>query len=437
MNILVCPLTALRRLLGDLAARPRSTAFARVGPRTVPPDRCWLVRDGALGPGRSPAPARATSFGFTASDRPPDMAWDLADGLVGRLVLGRGPARGRLWGAVRTPQGIEPLDRLDLVGPGMFRLPTEDAQARAGDRDPRAAVEPPADRWSRTVGALGGEAVWRRLAGLHIAVVGCGRSGSVAAAALARLGVRRLTLVDPDAVEEHNLGEMDVVTGADLGRPKAEALAAGLSPGRGPGLPPVAAVVASVAHPAGLAAARGCDVLFCCVDGDAARLACGLVAALHHRVLVDLGTGVHFAEDAGAEAGPGPVPRLMGADVRLIVPGDGCLLCRGGLAGYAAALDELTDVPRPWAAPRADWRGHRAGSLAALNQMAVALGVRMLQDLVAGRLGGSAWARLEFDGRGRLAVDYPGTGGTPPGARPCALCARAGRGDDAPRPVSP
>jgi molybdopterin/thiamine biosynthesis adenylyltransferase len=40
-----------------------------------------------------------------------------------------------------------------------------------------------------------------------------------------RLGVRSLTLIDPDAIEAHNLGEMDTVTEEDLGAFKVEALA--------------------------------------------------------------------------------------------------------------------------------------------------------------------------------------------------------------------
>ena len=57
-----------------------------------------------------------------------------------------------------------------------------------------------------------------------VAVVGCGGIGSCAALALAKMGCRHLTLYDDDRVEDHNLPNQFYRL-ADVGRPKAEALA--------------------------------------------------------------------------------------------------------------------------------------------------------------------------------------------------------------------
>jgi hypothetical protein len=67
--------------------------------------------------------------------------------------------------------------------------------------------------------------------------------------------------------------------------------------------------------------------------------------------------------------------------------------------------------------------------LRTLNQLAAALGVQMLQDLVAERLQASTWAHVEFDQAGHVAVQYPATPEPAAGA-PCALCAKAGLGDE-------
>lgn len=69
------------------------------------------------------------------------------------------------------------------------------------------------------------------------------------AVTLVRLGIPRLTLIDPDLIEPHNLGEMDAVTDADLGRPKAEALADHLGPLMPHPLAPPLPVVAPLRHP--------------------------------------------------------------------------------------------------------------------------------------------------------------------------------------------
>ena len=57
-----------------------------------------------------------------------------------------------------------------------------------------------------------------------LAVVGCGGIGSFAALALAKMGCQRLTLYDDDRVESHNVPNQ-LYRPADVGRPKAEALA--------------------------------------------------------------------------------------------------------------------------------------------------------------------------------------------------------------------
>ena len=164
-----------------------------------------------------------------------------------------------------------------------------------------------------------------------VALIGCGRTGSLVAVSLARLGVDRLVLIDPDIVEPHNLGEMEAVSDADVGCLKAEAVARHLH-----ALHPQtssSALVASITDPATLAAARSCAVLVCCADNDAARLATAVLATLYHKVLLDISTGVFHAASAAQ--------RRMGADVRLILPGDGCLLCRGSLVDYAGAVEAL------------------------------------------------------------------------------------------------
>lgn len=57
-----------------------------------------------------------------------------------------------------------------------------------------------------------------------VTMIGCGGIGSAAAIALAKLGIPRIRLIDPDGVEPHNLPNQmfDI---ADVGKPKVEALA--------------------------------------------------------------------------------------------------------------------------------------------------------------------------------------------------------------------
>jgi molybdopterin/thiamine biosynthesis adenylyltransferase len=62
-----------------------------------------------------------------------------------------------------------------------------------------------------------------RIFSSHVAVVGCGGLGGYIIEELARLGVGRITAVDPDVFEEHNLNRQLLSSPENLGQPKVEA----------------------------------------------------------------------------------------------------------------------------------------------------------------------------------------------------------------------
>src|SRR5262249_37374857 len=125
----------------------------------------------------------------------------------------------------------------------------------------------------------------------------------------------------------------------------------------------------------------------------------------------------------------GAYSRRMGADVRLILPGDGCLLCHGGLAHYREALETLTSGREAAKASGLSGRHDRTGSLRSLNQLAASVGMSLLLDLAAERVTGSRWTQLERDDTGRLNLSET-QGGAPSQTSDCPVCIRAGRGDD-------
>ena len=59
-----------------------------------------------------------------------------------------------------------------------------------------------------------------RLFRSRVAVVGCGGLGGYVVEELARLGLGRIVVIDPDVFEEHNLNRQLFSTVSDLGRPK-------------------------------------------------------------------------------------------------------------------------------------------------------------------------------------------------------------------------
>lgn len=394
MNVLTCPLTVFRRILAVLPAGPVRCPLAtgRTGG-----DREFLVAP--PGPAADP---HLLVVRFDAPERPP--------GAAAVLALGAGRQRGHARAYLADADWPALIHQLNLVGPGMHAVPLAPApERRIGQGDPSRT-----ERWSRTVAALGPDG-WDRLSRLHYAIVGVGRSGSIVADAVACGWGGRLTLIDPDLLEPHNLGEMVAVGAADLGKPKAEAVADGLRR-RGPAGSSVEAVVHSATHLPALHALRRSDVIIGCVDHDGARLALAALAVLFCKPYLDLATGIHGIGTA----------RRMGADVRLAVPGERCLWCLGGLSDPAGAQRVLAsaDAEKYFGRSR-DWRQERTGSLRSLNHLAAALALRLWEDFVTERLTGSTWLRGEVDPTGRLMIGYPAAS-----AAGCPLCPLLGQGEE-------
>jgi len=421
---IVLPVPVLRSVMAQFVADPGARITSPLGlSRLANGQLEWLVRPAAAtttAATRPVPPQRLLQWIFASghgADAPPsaaqasparsEIALVLAETLHGVTLRGYLQSGHAHW---------RPVNAVRLVGAGLHctASPWPSVLSQA------LGLDPAAGRWSRTAGALGGDGILERLRALKWLLVGAGRTGSLLAAAVARLG-SPIALVDPDRIELHNLGEMEAVGEGDIGSFKAAALARALTR-----LTPaeIVALNRPILDPAAMAHLKACDVVACCVDNDAARLALGILATLYHKPLCDIGSGVFLSgRDRPTDFHRGE--RTMGTEVRLLLPADGCLRCRGGLTDFDRAIASLANAEVADENP-ADWRRQRAGSLRSLNQMATGLALQMVQDLVAARLTESTWARLEISADGRADVSYPPIGQ----AAACPLCALSGLGDD-------
>ena len=305
--------------------------------------------------------------------------------LVAALVLGFGPAAGRWEGVVWNRGRQRSLAGFHLIGPGMRHI-----SRRPANDNPQ--VSP---RWSRTRGALG-NAVWRQVRSSRVAVIGASRNGSVAATTFAMLGVGELLLVDPDREEIHNLDATLGATPAGLGRAKVVNRRRALQRIR-PDLV-VDTLPVSFPHPDVIERLRGFDLVCTCVDHDAARLGAAMVVNDLCLVHLDIGAGVFVAE-AGSD-------RILGADIRLLLPGQACVGCLGGLRNLDEARYEVAGPPGSLRrGPPVTWQEQRAGSLVTVNSVACNLGIQMWLDLLRGTVTESRWCHLEWRPNGTPTID--------------------------------
>ncbi len=410
LRLSLSALTAISRRLVEQPNRPVifPAGLAAGAERLV-----WLVHqpDWSDRPNDSRLVVVGSSHASLLADQLAD-AVDQVQPLGLALILGTSAAAGHFTAICRTHAGDEPLAELILVGTGLARISLTPENAGRGLATLRIGRDEVPEMLSRTGGALGSAAL-ARLRRLRVVVVGCGRSGSLVIESLASLGIAELTLIDPDLLEPHNLGEMAGVLIADVGQPKAEILANTARKAPGASSSVVAAVSDSVLALRSLFAIKPADVIVSCPDSPAARLAATILAAAYLKPLLDIGTGIL----------PSQSGRRMGADVRLVAPGR-CLLCIGGLTNVTAAKEAiLTGKPHP---RTGDFRSERLGSLRSLNTLAVGLGQTLLEQYVSGRIRDSVWLQADV-----------GSDGIPQLRRPtmiprtdCPICRLTGRGDE-------
>ncbi len=172
------------------------------------------------------------------------------------------------------------------------------------------------DRQARTFGP---EAL-KDLATLRVAIVGCGGTGSAVAALLARLGVTRIALFDPDRVDETNLNRLHFATYQDaaLRRMKVDVVAEGIG---------AIGLVGSIVRfskfdddAACRDALKASDVIFGCTDDHLGRNFLNRLAYFYLIPIIDLGVAIDPNDKGGYDT--------FDARVTVIQPGYPCQVCR-------------------------------------------------------------------------------------------------------------
>jgi len=155
---------------------------------------------------------------------------------------------------------------------------------------------------------------------LSVAVVGCSGTGSVVIELLARLGIGKMVLVDPDHVEEKNLNRILNASREDayLRRPKVEVAARSIARmGFGTEL---ALIAQNLYCARAVRAVAECDVVFGCMDSAEGRHLLGRIATFYNLPYFDVGVALEAD-------GRGGIDEVCGV-VHYVQPGGATLLER-------------------------------------------------------------------------------------------------------------
>lgn len=235
------------------------------------------------------------------------------------MESGRGLAA-RAYGPDLKPQTVS---RITIIG--------ERWQTLSNGSPPPVLAE--LDRQARAFGA----ASTQQIADLKIGIVGCGGTGSAVASLLARIGVRKLALLDADQVEDTNLNRLhfSTRTDANLRRRKVDVVGEGVA---AIGLPISIVRVPQFGDQAeGLAVLRSCDVVFGCTDDDLGRDVLNRLSHFYFIPVIDLGLLIEPNAEGGYDTFDGRVT--------VVQPGYPCQSCRGLIGDQQVFLDSLRRDP--------------------------------------------------------------------------------------------
>lgn len=185
---------------------------------------------------------------------------------------------------------------------------------------PEEAAEPDTEFALRQDQAFG-KGTTRRLRKLTVAVAGCSGTGSIVVELLARHGVGKLVLIDPDRVEEKNVNRiLNTQRGdAEDERFKVEVLADAVERiGYGQRAVPLPV---NLMTPEAVAAIAECDLVFGCMDSAEGRHVLNRLASYYTLPYFDVGVGL-------TPDGRGSVSHVAGG-VHYVKPGSPALVDRG------------------------------------------------------------------------------------------------------------
>ncbi|HEX7802602.1 MAG TPA: ThiF family adenylyltransferase [Pseudoxanthomonas sp.] len=216
------------------------------------------------------------------------------------------------------------IERLWIVGDRLRLIPNFGA-----------SLDHSRELFDRNVRALGG-AVQSTLGDLRIGIVGCGGTGSAVAEQLARIGVRRFVLIDPDTLSLSNTTRVYGSTPALVGQKKTEVAASNIQ---------------RIAENADCTLLNGrvtdneviqelaqCDVVFGCTDDNGGRLVLSRFSTYLLCPLIDC--GVLISSDSQGQ--------VTGIDGRVTVqtPGNACLICRSRIDLARAGAELMPEAER-------------------------------------------------------------------------------------------
>lgn len=220
-----------------------------------------------------------------------------------------------------------------------------------------------------------GEAGQRRLSAINAAVIGLGGTGSLASMALVHHGVRRLTLVDDQLLEETNLPRVPASAPTDVRLRSKVEIARDYVLAHAPDAK-VEALQQHVEHDDVMAYLIASDVIVICTDNTTSRAYINQLSQQYLIPVLDL--GVQFSVNRA-----GAVVNEIGR-INLVRPGTPCLWCSGHISPERLAAESVPPHQRERKESYLRGFDDPQPSMMAFNMEIVGRGIEILIGFITG-----------------------------------------------------
>ncbi|TBR09338.1 MAG: ThiF family adenylyltransferase [Candidatus Nitrosotenuis sp.] len=226
-------------------------------------------------------------------------------------------------------------------------------------------------KFDRQVRALG-EQNQKKIQEMTMTLVGSGGTGSPLAVQLARMGVKRLRIVDKDNIDATNLPRIYGAKDTDVGKSKVEVLKRHIECFS---KTKVEAIQADVTKDGVTSKLIDSDVIFSCTDNLTSRSILNDISIQYLIPLIDIGCRIHKDKH-------GAIDQAV-MKVQVVTPDTACLWCSGTLDGKLIMQESLSDEEKKNLAKEGYYENvDKQPSIISMTTMAASMGVNKLLALL-------------------------------------------------------
>lgn len=283
----------------------------------------------------------------------------LPDIPLGSLVM----SRRELYGVVYNKGLFQLVDQVCLSGNISQEFPVA-----CKIKSKKNSIDPIFDRQVR----MFGEGNQKKLQDLTITVVGVGGTGSSVAVQLARMGVKKLRLIDFDVLDETNVSRVYGATIKDIGQPKVNVVRNHLKTFSKASIDILSEDITKKNVVKDLIDS---DVIFSCTDNLTSRSILNDISIQYYIPLIDVGCRIHLGKK-------GSIDQAI-AKVQVVTPDSACLWCTGTLDGRLILQESYPEEERKRQAAEGYCEGiEKQPSIISMTTLAATLGINKLLSIL-------------------------------------------------------